>query len=46
MYIERVLKETGLPKKEGGEDNDFLKRIGGEEVIIHGIRIIGGNKME
>lgn len=46
MCIERLLKETGLPKKECGEDNDFLKRISGEEVVIHGIRIIGGDEME
>jgi|APAra0007618407_1042631.scaffolds.fasta_scaffold34499_1 hypothetical protein len=46
MCIERLLKETGLPKKECGEDNDFLKRISSEEVVIHCIRIIGGDEME
>lgn len=48
MHIKIIIinLETSLPKKECGEDDDFLKRISGKKMVVHGIRIIRGDEMK
>lgn len=36
----------GLPQEESCKDHDFLERVGGNEVVVHRIDVVGGDEVE
>ncbi|KAI4386577.1 hypothetical protein MLD38_004499 [Melastoma candidum] len=34
------------PEGEGGEDEELLEGVGGEEAEVHGVRVVGGDEVE
>lgn len=36
----------GLPDEEGGEDHHLLEGVGGNEVVVHGVDVVGGDEVE
>ena len=36
----------GLPEEEGNEDDDFLEGVGEDELVVHGVRVVGGYEVE
>ncbi|GER52037.1 S-adenosyl-L-methionine-dependentmethyltransferases superfamily protein [Striga asiatica] len=44
--VEGPVFREGVPEEESREDDDFLEGIGGYEVVVHGVDVVGGDEVE
>lgn len=44
--FEAALFAEALPQKQSEQDDDFLEGVGGDELVVHGVGVVGGDEVE